>query len=76
MKNNLPANEGDIKRQEFDPWIGKIPLRWKWQHTSTSFPRTFLGQRSLEGYSPWGFKELDRTKQLRMHRHTQGDCNL
>ena len=25
------------------------------------------GQRSLVGYSPWGHKELDLTKQLSMH---------
>ena len=80
MINNLLANEGDIKRQEFDPWIEKIPSRWKWQHTSISFPGTFHGQRSLEGYSPWGFKESDMIEQLRMRKHaqthTQGDCNL
>ena len=78
--NNLLANEEDRKRQEFGPWIEKIPSRWNWQPTSISFPETVHGQRSLEGYSPWGFKESDMTEQLRMHRHTrthtQGDCNL
>ena len=29
------------------------------------------GQRSLAGYSPWGFKELDRTEQL-THTHMVG----
>ena len=24
---NLPANAGDSKRQEFDPWVRKIPWR-------------------------------------------------
>ena len=28
------------------------------------------GQRRLEGYSPWGRKELDTTKQLNIHAHT------
>ena len=23
---HLPANAGDIKRHEFGPWVGKIPL--------------------------------------------------
>ena len=23
--NNLPANAGDIKRLEFDPWAGQVP---------------------------------------------------
>ena len=27
-------------------------------------PGKFYGQRSLEGYSPWGCKELDTTEQL------------
>ena len=27
-------------------------------------PGEFLGQRSLAGYSPWGYKELDMTDQL------------
>ena len=31
-------------------------------------PEKSHGQRSLVGYSPWGFKESDMTKQLRLHR--------
>ena len=27
-------------------------------------PGEFHGQRSLEGYSPWGLKELDMTEKL------------
>ena len=27
----------------------------------------FHGQRSLEGYSPWGHKESDTTEQLTLH---------
>ena len=27
------------------------------------------GQRSLEGYSPWGGKELDMTEQIPPHTH-------
>ena len=30
---NLPANEGDIMRLGFDPWVGKIPWRRAWQPT-------------------------------------------
>ena len=29
-------------------------------------------QRSQAGYSPWGCKELDTTKQLNTHTHTGG----
>jgi len=39
--------------------MGKIPWRKKWQPTPVFLPGNFHGQRSLEGYSPWGHKELD-----------------
>ena len=41
------------------PWVRKIPWRWKWQPTPVFLPIEFHGQKSLVGYSPWGFKELD-----------------
>ena len=31
----------------------------KWQPTPVFVPGKFHGQRSLAGYSPWGYKELD-----------------
>ena len=34
------------------------------QPTPGFLPGEFHGQRSLEGYSPWGHKESDRTGQL------------
>ena len=55
------------KRCGFDPWIRKIPWRRKWQHTPVFFPGEFYGQRSLEGYSPWGCKGSDTTERLSMH---------
>ena len=42
------------KRQEFDPWVRKIPWRRKWQPTPVFLPGKSHGQRSLAGYSPWG----------------------
>ena len=33
----------------FDPWVGKIPWRRKWQCTPVFLPGRFHGQRSLEG---------------------------
>ena len=42
----------------------KIPWRRKWQSTPVFLPGKFHRQRSLEGYSPWGFKELDMIKWL------------
>ena len=35
---------------------------------SSILPGKFHGQRSLVGYSPWGQKESDTTKQLGTHR--------
>ena len=34
----------------FDPWIGKIPWRRKWQPISVFLPGKSCGQRSLVGY--------------------------
>ena len=40
----------------FDPWVGKIPWRRKWQPTPVFLPGKFHEQRILVGYSPWGCK--------------------
>ena len=44
---NLPANA----RHGFDPWVGKIPLKRKWQPTPVFLPGKSHGHRSLAGYS-------------------------
>ena len=62
MVKNLPANAGRHKRHGFDPWVGKIPWRRDWQPTPVFLPGEAHGQRNLEGYSPWGRKELDTTE--------------
>ena len=49
-------------RPEFNPWVGKIPWRRKWQSTQVFLPGKFHGPRNLAGYSPWGRKELDITE--------------
>ena len=48
-----PNNARDM-RCRFDPWVGKIPWRWKWQHTPVFSSGDSNGQRSLLGCSPWG----------------------
>ena len=45
------------KRHGFDPWVGKIPWKRKWQPTPVFLPGKFHGQRSLVGYNPWGHKD-------------------
>ena len=44
------------RRHRFDPWVGKIPWRRKWQPTPVILPGKSHGQ-SLVGYSPWGHNE-------------------
>ena len=35
------------RRHGFDPWVGKIPWRRKWQPTPVFLPGKFSGQKSL-----------------------------
>ena len=60
VEKNLPA--------VFDPWVGKMSLRWKRQATPVLLPGEFHGQRSLVGYSKWDRKESDMTERL-THTH-------
>ena len=50
------------KRYKFNPWVGKIPWKRRWQPTLVFLPGKSHGQRSLAAYSPWGRKESDMTK--------------
>ena len=50
------------KRHGFNPWVRKIPWSRKQQPTPVFFGGEAHGQRSLEGYSPCGRKELDMTE--------------
>ena len=56
----------------FDPWVGKIPWRRKWQPTPALLPGESRGWRSLVGYSPWGCKESDTTERPHFHFHQRG----
>ena len=60
MLKNLPANAGDVGRE--DPWVRKIPLSRKWQPTPVFLPGKFHGWMSLAGYNPWGRTESDTTE--------------
>ena len=51
-----------MRRPGFDPWVGKIPWRRKWQPTPVFMPGESHGQRSQVGYRPWGCKESDTTE--------------
>ena len=54
------------RRHRFNPWVGKIPWRRKWQPTPVFLSGRFHGQKSLAGCSSWGHRELDTTE----HPHT------
>ena len=51
-------------RDSFDPWVGRIPWRRKWQPTPVVLPGKSHWQSSLVGYSPWGHRESDTTERL------------
>ena len=51
----------------FNPWVGKIPWRRKWQPTPVLLPGKFYGWRNLVGYIPWGHKESDMAEWLHFH---------
>ena len=58
------CDTGDAGRLRFSPSIRKIPWRREWLPTPVFLPGEFHGQRSLEGYTPWGHKESDATNTL------------
>ena len=60
--NASACNAGDLGL--FDPWVGNIPWRRKWQPTPVHLSAKSPGQRSLAGYSPWDHKELYMTERL------------
>ena len=49
------------RRLGFNPWVGKIAWRRKWQPTPVFLSGKSYGQRSLAGHSPWGHQVLDTT---------------
>ena len=67
------------RRHRFNPWIGKIPWRRKWQPTTVFLPGEFHGQRILAGYSPRGCKASDTTERFILslsHTHNVPVSNL
>ena len=57
----MVKNPLQCQRHGFNPRVGEIPWRRKWQPTP-ALPGKSHGQRSLVGYSPWSSKELDTTE--------------
>ena len=46
------------RRPGFDPCVGKILWRRKWQSTPVFFPGKSHGQRRLVAYNPWDLKRV------------------
>ena len=63
-------------RREFDPWVGEIPWKRKWQPTPVFLLGDSHGQRSLGGYSPWGHKELDTAEVTQQQQQQYRDTNV
>ena len=61
------------RRCRFDPWVGKITWRRKWQPIPVFLPGESQGQRSLAGYSSWGHKRV-RHDLVTKQQHTFIDC--
>jgi len=67
---NLPANAGDAG---LISGSGRFLWRRKWQPTPIFLCGKFHGQKSLEGYSPWGHKRVGHnltTQQQQILSHT------
>ena len=69
VSKKLPANAEDTEM-----WVQSLgqddPLKKEMATHSSILAGKFHEQRSLVGYSPWGYKESDITKQLNTHTHT------
>ena len=64
---SLPANAGDHKGPQFNPWVSKIFWSRKRQPAPVFLPGKFHGQRSLVDNSPRSCNALDTTERPRMH---------
>ena len=72
MSFNIPGSSaGELQCRRF---LGSIPGLGRSPGEGIGYPLWYSclenphGQRSLEGYSPWGRKESDRTEQLNTAR--------
>ena len=59
------------KRKGFNPWVGKMPWRRKWQPTPVSLPGESRGQRRRESCSPWVARNQTRLKPHSTYTHNQ-----
>ena len=60
MVKNPPASNGDV-RDEFDPWVGKIPLEEEMATHSSILSWGVPGTGEPGGLQPMGLQESDMT---------------
>ena len=70
MVKNLPAMQET--QVQFLGW--EDPLEESMATTPVLLPGELHGQRSLEGYSPWGCTESDTTKATKQQQEPQWGC--
>ena len=64
-------------RPGFDPCVGKMPWRRKWQPTPELLPGKSHRRGILVAYSPWGHKESDTTEWLHfLLRETESNSKV
>ena len=74
--NNLSANAGGNMKGVFDSWVGK-PHGGEYGNLLQYSCLENHGQRSLAGYRPLGYKELNMTEvteHMRAHRRNTIGC--
>ena len=64
------------RRPGFNPWVGKIPWRRKWQPTPVFLPGESPWPEEPAGYSPLRRKELDKTSRLSTSSHMEASSPL
>ena len=61
------ASAYQCRRLSFDPWVGNIAWKRKWQPTPIFLPGKSQRQKSLAGYSLWSCKKSSITEWLSTH---------
>ena len=61
---NPPANSGDLRDMGSIPGSGRSPREENGNPLQYSCLENPQGQRSLVGYSPWGYKESDTSEAI------------
>ena len=64
------------KRCRFDPWVGKVPWRWKCNPLQYSCLGKSHRQRCLAGYSPGGYKRVEQNLATQQQQQSKTNGSL